>query len=51
MRLLQGNGFAGFGLPVALEFRIVILIEVTGDIVTDIQQGGIGPYRPGHQRT
>ncbi|MNT88122.1 hypothetical protein D3C72_2286240 [compost metagenome] len=37
---LQGDALAFFRLPVFLEGRVVILVEVAHHVVGDIEQGG-----------
>ena len=46
MRLLNGDGVAGLGLPVLVERLVVLFVELAGRIVGDIEQGALGSKAP-----
>jgi hypothetical protein len=42
VRLVDGDGVAGLGLPVFGESIVELLIELPGRVVGDVQQGDVG---------
>jgi hypothetical protein len=42
MRLLDGDRFAGLGLPVLGEDRVQLLIELAGRVIGDIEELAVG---------
>ena len=42
VRLLDGDGLAGLLLPVGGEDVVVVLVELAGGIVGDVEDGGVG---------
>ncbi len=51
VRLLDGDGLAGFFFPVFDEFLIELLIQFPGRIVGDIQQGSVSECGAADQKT
>ena len=50
VRLLDGDRFAGLGLPVVGEGLIDGLVEFTGGIVGNVEQGRVGKHRARRKR-
>ena len=42
MRLLDGDGLAGVGLPLGGEGVVEVLVEFAGRVIGDIEQRGVG---------
>ena len=42
MRLLDGHGLAGVGLPLGGESGVEILVELAGRVIGDVEERGVG---------